>query len=124
MSNETNETLAKAAAGTTATATFTSLGTSAAGTVHTGREAGNGGLLNPEQSARFLDYMFDATVIGKVARTVRMRADTTEIDRMSVGERLMTLATEGDDTGANAAVTFSKISLTTKKLRLDWELSS
>ena len=120
-----NETLEKAiAAGTTATATFTSLGTSAAGTVHVGREAGNGGLLNPEQSARFLDYMFDATVIGKVARTVRMRADTTEIDRMSVGERLMTLATEGDNTGANAAVTFSKISLTTKKLRLDWELST
>ena len=120
-----NETLEKAiAAGTTATATFTSLGTSAAGTVHVGREAGNGGLLNPEQSARFLDYMFDATVIGKVARTVRMRADTTEIDRMSVGERLMTLATEGDNTGSNAAVTFSKISLTTKKLRLDWELST
>jgi hypothetical protein len=53
-----------------------------------------------------------------------MRADTTEIDRMSVGERLMTLATEGDNTGSNAAVTFSKISLTTKKLRLDWELST
>jgi hypothetical protein len=68
--------------------------------------------------------MFDATVIGKVARTVRMRADTTEIDRMNVGEKLMKLATEGDDTGANAAVTFSKISLTTKKLRLDWELST
>jgi hypothetical protein len=50
--------------------------------IHVGSENGNGGLLNPEQSARFLDYMFDATVIGKVARTVRMKADTTEIDRM------------------------------------------
>ena len=118
-----NETLEKAiATGTTARATFTSA-TGGTG-VHVASEAGNGGLLNPEQSARFLDYMFDATVIGKVARTVRMRADTTEIDRMSVGERLMTLATEGDNTGANAAVTFSKISLTTKKLRLDWELST
>jgi hypothetical protein len=68
--------------------------------------------------------MFDATVIGKVARTVRMRSDTSEIDRMSVGEKLMSLATEGDATGANAAVTFSKISLTTKKLRLNWELST
>lgn len=118
-----NETLEKAiAAGTTATTTFAS---TAGGTgVHRASENGNGGLLNPEQSARFLDYMFDATVIGKVARTVRMRADTTEIDRMSVGERLMTLATEGDNTGSNAAVTFSKISLTTKKLRLDWELST
>jgi hypothetical protein len=68
--------------------------------------------------------MFDATVIGKVARTVRMRADTTEIDRIGVGEKLMKLAAEATDTGSNAAVQFSKISLTTKKLRLDWELST
>ena len=118
-----NETLEKTiAANTTATGTFTSA-TGGTG-VHRASENGNGGLLNPEQSARFLDYMFDATVIGKVARTVRMRADTTEIDRRSVGEKLMKLATEGDDTSTNAAVTFSKISLTTKKLRLDWELST
>jgi hypothetical protein len=118
-----NETLEKAiAAGTTATGTFAST-TGGTGT-HAGSENGNGGLLNPEQSARFLDYMFDATVIGKVARTVRMRADTAEIDRMSVGEKLMKLATEGDNTAENAAVTFSKISLTTQKLRLDWELST
>jgi len=118
-----NETLEKTiAANTTATSTFAST-TGGTGT-HAGSENGNGGLLNPEQSARFLDYMFDATVIGKVARTVRMRADTAEIDRMSVGEKLMKLATEGDDTASNAAVTFSKISLTTKKLRLDWELST
>ena len=118
-----NETLEKAiAANTTATSTFAST-TGGTGT-HAGSESGNGGLLNPEQSARFLDYMFDATVIGKVARTVRMRADTAEIDRMSVGEKLMKLATEGNDDASNAAVTFSKISLTTKKLRLDWELST
>jgi hypothetical protein len=68
--------------------------------------------------------MFDATVIGKVARTVRMRADTTEIDRIGVGTKLMKLAAEAENTGENAAVQFSKISLTTKKLRLDWELST
>ena len=119
-----NELLEKAiAADTTATATFASA-TGGDG-IHTGSENGNGGLLNPEQSARFLDYMFDATVIGKVARTVRMKSDTTEIDRMGVGEKLMKLATEGDNANSgNAAVTFSKISLTTKKLRLDWELST
>jgi hypothetical protein len=119
-----NELLEKAvAADTTVTGTFASA-TGGEG-IHTASENGNGGLLNPEQSARFLDYMFDATVIGKVARTVRMKSDTTEIDRMGVGEKLMKLATEGDNTNsANAAVTFSKISLTTKKLRLDWELST
>ena len=119
-----NETLEKTIAANTVNAgdSFDSV-TGGTG-VHRGSENGNGGLLNPEQSARFLDYMFDATVIGKVARTVRMRADTTEIDRIGVGERLMTVANEADDTSANAAVTFSKISLTTKKLRLDWELST
>jgi len=119
-----NELLEKAIAdNTTARATFSS--TTGGEGIHTGSESGNGGLLNPEQSARFLDYMFDATVIGKVARTVRMKSDTTEIDRMGVGEKLMKLATEGDSANSgNAAVTFSKISLTTKKLRLDWELST
>ena len=118
-----NELLEKAVASdTTVTGTFAS--TTGGEGIHTGSENGNGGLLNPEQSARFLDYMFDATVIGKVARTVRMKADTTEIDRMGVGEKLMKLATEADNTAENAAVTFSKISLSTKKLRLDWELST
>jgi len=118
-----NELLAKSVA--TDTTVTTSMSGSASSTtgIHIGSE-GDGGLLNPEQSARFLDYMFDATVIGKVARTVRMKSDTTEIDRIGVGEKLMKLATEADDTGSNAAVTFSKISLTTKKLRLDWELST
>jgi hypothetical protein len=120
-----NENLEKAiAAGTTATATFAGTTGAANTSIHTGGVSGNAGLLNAEQSARFLDYMFDATVIGKVARTVRMKSDTSEIDRMAVGEKLMKLATEGDDTAANNAVTFSKISLTTKKLRMDWELST
>ena len=118
-----NETLEKAVAAGTQVSTGFGSTTGGAG-VHVASENGNGGLLNPEQSARFLDYMFDATVIGKVARTVRMKSDTAEIDRMSVGEKLMKLATEADNTAANSGVTFSKISLTTKKLRMDWELST
>jgi len=117
-----NELLAKAAEAATLTGSMTGSANPTDG-IHVGSE-GKGGLLNPEQSARFLDYMFDATVIGKVARTVRMRADTTEIDRIGVGSKLMKLAAEAEDTGSNAAVQFSKISLTTKKLRLDWELST
>jgi hypothetical protein len=117
-----NELLAKAAADTTLTGSMVGSADPTDG-IHVGSE-GKGGLLNPEQSARFLDYMFDATVVGKLARTVRMRADTTEIDRIGVGQKLMKLAAEATDTGANASVQFSKISLTTKKLRLDWELST
>lgn len=93
------------------------------------------GLLYPDQANRFLDYMWDATILAKSARTIRMRSNTTEIDRVSVGQRIMTVASEdnprdyvnaSDDTAkfTNAAATFSKVSLTTRKLRLDWELSS
>ena len=91
------------------------------------------GLLYPDQANRFLDYMWDATILAKAARTIRMRSNTTEIDRVSVGQRLMTVAAEetprdyaqGIDTAGTAAgATFSKISLTTRKLRLDWELSA
>ena len=86
--------------------------------------ADGGGLLNAEQSNRFIDYMWDATVLGPQVRTIRMRADTVDIDKVSVGERLVRGATEAVDTGENAGAQFTKISITTKKLRLDWELSS
>jgi len=97
--------------------------------------SGNG-LLYPDQANRFLDYMWDATILAKAARTIRMRSNTTEIDRVAVGQRIMTVAQEDnprdytnttsgqDGAFTNAAATFAKISLTTRKLRLDWELSS
>lgn len=83
-----------------------------------------GGLLSPQQSGRFIDYMWDATVLGAQVRKIPMRADTVELDRISVGERLVRLATEAVDDGVNPAVAFTKVSLGTVKLRLDWELSS
>lgn len=92
------------------------------------------GLLYPDQANRFLDYMWDATILAKASRTIRMRSNTTEIDRVSVGQRIMTVASEDNPRDyvsatenasfTNAAATFSKVSLTTRKLRLDWELSS
>lgn len=86
--------------------------------------ATNQGLLSPAQGNRFIDYMFDATVLGQDARTVRLRGDTAELDRMHVGERLVRVATEAVDDHVNVGVTFSKVSITSTKLRLDWELSS
>jgi len=94
------------------------------------------GLLYPDQANRFLDYMWDATILAKSARTIRMRSNTTEIDRTAVGQRIMTVAQEdkpvdytGYNTGQAGQITsqnavFSKVSLTTRKLRLDWELSA
>lgn len=84
---------------------------------------GTGGLTY-EQADRFIDYMWDATVLGSLVRTRRMKAVEEEIDTIAVGARLVRGATEAVDTGENVGPTFGKLSITTKKYRLDWELSS
>lgn len=85
---------------------------------------GAAGLLAPAQADRFIDYMWDKTVLGSQVRTVRLRGNEQEFDRIGVGERLMRLATEAVDDGINVGVAFTKVSISTKKLRLDWELST
>ena len=84
----------------------------------------SGGLLNAEQSNRFLDFVVDQSVLMQNSRVVRMRASSMDIDKLSVGTRLMQKATEATNDGSNAAVTFSKVSLSSVKLRLDWEIST
>lgn len=92
-------------------------------TTNTGAE--KPALLQNEQANKFIDYMFDATVLlNGDCRTHRMLAPIADIDRIAVGQRLVRVATEAVDTGENAGATFSKISLTTTKLRLDWEIST
>jgi hypothetical protein len=86
--------------------------------------AGGGGLLNPQQSNRFLDYLVEQSVLLNDVRVVRMNQPTVEIDKVNVGTRIMRKATEAVDDGTNVDPTFSKISMTTVKLRLDWELST
>jgi hypothetical protein len=84
----------------------------------------SGGILNPSQANRFLDFVIDQSVLMQNSRVVRMRSPQMEIDKVSVGTRLLAKATEATDTGSNSAVTFSKVSLSTVKLRLDWALST
>lgn len=86
--------------------------------------SGGGGLLNNAQANKFIDYMFDATVLGQECDKRRLKSLEDEIDKVSVGKRLIRAATEAVDTGVNAGATFTKISIVTKKIRLDWELSS
>jgi hypothetical protein len=86
--------------------------------------AASGGILKPAQANRFIDFVVDQSTLLQSSRVVRMRSDQMEIDKLSVGTRIMAKATEASDTGANAAVTFTKVNLTTVKLRLDWEVST
>lgn len=85
---------------------------------------GSGGLMNPEQSSQFIDYLWDATVLANEGRKVRLRSEVADIDKVSIGQRIARKATEAVDDGVNVGATFTKISLTTTKIRLDWELSS
>jgi hypothetical protein len=86
--------------------------------------AESSGLLNAEQANAFIDYMWDATTLAKEGRRVTMRSNTVDLDKIAVGERIIRKATEATDTSAAAPVTFSKISVVTEKIRLDWEVST
>lgn len=94
------------------------------GDIGAGSGPSTGGLLKPAQADRFIDYMFDETVLGSQVRTFRMRENEVEIDRIAVGERIVRKATEAVDDHVNVGVAFAKVSLKTEKLRLDWELST
>jgi hypothetical protein len=82
------------------------------------------GILRPEQARRFIDYVWDATVLAKDGRRVTMRANTMELEKVNVGERVIRAAAQADATYTNTGATFSKVELTTKKIRLDWEVSA
>jgi len=86
--------------------------------------AGGGGILNAKQANRFLDYVVEQSVLMQDARVIRMNEPTQDIDKVTIGRRIMRKATEAVDDGVNEDPTFSKISLTTVKIRLDWELST
>jgi hypothetical protein len=83
-----------------------------------------GGILLPEQARRFIDYVWDATVLAQDGRRVTMRANTMELEKVNVGERVIRAAAQAQPTFSNAGATFSKVELTTKKIRLDWEVST
>lgn len=93
-----------------------------------------GGQLLPEQSRRFLDYVFDQMVLGNDGRRQIMRANTAEFDKIQVGTRLIRKASQASenifDAGAgetgyvNRGAQFTKVEVVTTKFRLDYELST
>jgi HK97 family phage major capsid protein len=86
-------------------------------------DAGSG-ILRPEQARRFIDYVWDATVLANDGRRVTMKANTMELEKVNVGERVIRAAAQANGDYTNTGATFSKVELTTKKIRLDWEVSA
>lgn len=94
------------------------------GPVGTATPADGGGILNAEQSRQFIEYIFDQQVLARDGRRVTMRGNTAELEKLNVGERVIRAAAQADSAYTNAGVTFTKVEITTKKIRLDWEVSS
>ncbi len=82
------------------------------------------GFLSIEQADHFIDHVWDAAVLWKEAEKRKMNSNTAEWQTARVGARIVRKATEAVDTGENAEASFTKVSLTTTKLRLDWEISA
>ena len=97
--------------------------TTGANAVNPSGDAGSG-ILRPEQARRFIDYVWDATVLAKDGRRVTMRANTMELEKVNVGERVIRAAAQASGDYTNTGATFTKVELTTKKIRLDWEVSA
>jgi len=110
-----------AAVGNIPTASFGS--TTGPNAINPSGDAGSG-ILRPEQARRFIDYVWDATTLAKDGRRVTMRANTMELEKVNVGERVIRAAAQANGDYTNAGATFTKVELTTKKIRLDWEVSA
>lgn len=126
---ENNEILEKAAsAGTIASGGIGGVSTPAAGILDNTNPVGDlvsdGGILQPEQSRQFIEYIFEQQVLALDGRRVTMRTNSTELEKMNVGERVIRAAAQAEATYTNADVQFTKVQLNTKKIRLDWEVST
>lgn len=89
-----------------------------------GLGATSDGFLTKDQSDKFIDFAWDATVLANESDKRTMSAPEQTWNTVAVGARIVRGAVEAVDTGQNAAPTFTRLTLRTHKLRLDWELSS
>lgn len=78
----------------------------------------SGGLLAPEQSARFVRKVMDQPTILRDARQVEMRAPTQEINKIGLGSRILRPAVENTALSSNdrSKPTFEKVTLQTTEV--------
>lgn len=85
---------------------------------------GGDGFITKEQADKFIDYAWDATVLFNEAEKRKLNSPEAEWQSVTIGARIARKATEATDTGENVGANFTKVSLRTTKIRLDWELST
>ncbi len=82
------------------------------------------GILNAAQSLKFIRMLFDSDPTLQICRTVPMKAKTRELNKISVGSRLV--IAPGTNVSAASYIrkpTTNKITLTSKSLKLPWEFT-
>lgn len=73
------------------------------------------GKMNPKQFARFLDFVIDVTALGKYARTEKFNNEKLQIDKLSIGSRVMRAGTEYVAPQHRSRVSTSQIELQPKE---------
>lgn len=81
------------------------------------------GLLNPEQSRRFIQQTFEATPLGPLVRHEMRRARSGEIDKIGIAGRILRAKVENEDDGHRAKPNFGAVEYQCKAVRLPWEIT-
>ena len=81
------------------------------------------GLLNPEQSRRFIQQTFEATPLQGLIRHEMRRAKTGEIDKIGIASRILRKKTENVDDGYRAKPNFASVPYACTPVRLPWEIT-
>ncbi len=81
------------------------------------------GLLNPEQSKKFIQQTFESTALGGLIRKEMRRAKTGEIDKIGIDSRILRKKTEDTDDGYRQKPKYDKVEYATTAVRLPWEIT-
>lgn len=77
------------------------------------------GRLNPEQADRFIDYVIDVSQLFRSGiRVRRMRADRADLDRITVGTRVLRAAVENTEPADLVGITTAKRQLSVTEIIL------
>lgn len=80
------------------------------------------GKMNPEQADRFIDFVFDESILPSVARIARFNAEEMEIDKLGVGKRVSVPKEEARDPGVRRGVTATQVKLKPVEVMVPFEI--
>jgi len=83
-----------------------------------------GGLLNPQQQKQFITLVKKFSVLLPQTRFIEMPRPMMDIDKLWVGEPVTESVDEGVDTGNLSRAKFQRITLSAKKVRSAWNITT